>query len=185
MLVVVEETGAYCQVGSTTVYNHLWLFMCLSHLRSISDWRRFTIDQQYKEMFVDDVKGCLKSGKSTAILCLDDYNISLYNMIIRGVNEIELPAELGESIFDEINSIVDAGMTLVLAASAGESKTKIYIPVQAYMRNADGRICNAAAQAVNFLLEDLFAAIVAIGITPTGMCVKKYDLSALTPSETA
>lgn len=62
MLVVVEEIGAHCQARTTTMHNHLWLSMCLSHLQSISDWRCFTIDQQYKEMFVDDVKGCLKTG---------------------------------------------------------------------------------------------------------------------------
>ena len=62
MLVVVEAVGAHRQARTTTVYNHLWLFMCLSHLWPILDWRCFTIDQQYKEMFVDDVKGCLKTG---------------------------------------------------------------------------------------------------------------------------
>lgn len=61
MLVVVEEAGAHRQAGATTMHNHLWLSMCLPHVRPISDWRCFTIDQQYKEMFVDDVKGCLKT----------------------------------------------------------------------------------------------------------------------------
>ena len=49
VLVVVEETGVYCQARTTTMYNHLWLFMCLSHLRPISDWSDLTWNNGIKK----------------------------------------------------------------------------------------------------------------------------------------